>query len=424
MENLTTSERKVIVCSICLFIITLSAFSQTLRLNNANVLYPWNPILPIEIEMPIATYSIDALDLLEGTTWEMDYREPVKQNLKKIGTLLFEKANFAPTSTDNKYALYSIVKGQTTSGGIISISTKVTTQIAMKWIFVQNKDTLLVLENIYGSGTTKIGNMFDGKGNAKSRMEQAVQNVFRASCDTLYKYINFILEYKKENPSKNFKNVGLNIALKRSTDGFDFKDTAFIEQTYPDELLLDYLNKFKDSPLTFNILSKLEANHALDANFSFRVKIWEDFEVQDSALAIQVTPKLDSMKKLHNNIMQSKIINYKNKIGTTTEEQFWADGWNFEDPDYGILGITGFDKTSDKIIYYLGIDTWGADEKTEKGRWLIKNRSWLSKNDVNMKKQAFSSSGNVTVKVSNTSINVYSLTFEKGILTLVEKLKK
>ena len=419
MENLTTSERKVIVCSICLFIITLSAFSQTLRLNNANVLYPWNPILPIEIEMPIATYSIDALDLLEGTTWEMDYREPVKQNLKKIGTLLFEKANFAPTSTENKYALYSIVKGQTTSGGISSISTKVTTQIAMKWIFVQNKDTLLVLENIYGSGTTKIGNMFDGKGNAKSRMEQAVQNVFRASCDTLYKYINFILEYKKANPSKNFKNVGLNIALKRSTDGFDFKDTAFIEQTYPDELLLDYLNKFKDSPLTFNILSKLEANHALDANFSFRVKIWEDFEVQDSALAIQVIPKLNSMRKLHNNIMQSKIINYK--VGETTHDIFANDNWNFEDPYYGLIGINGFKKEGNKIIYYIGIERYSKSKvKETKAEALMGG----VENDIRIKKELLQRKGNVTVIPSNVSMNSCYLVFENGILVSVEILKK
>ncbi|MDO8365398.1 MAG: DUF5106 domain-containing protein [Saprospiraceae bacterium] len=114
-------------------------------------------------------------------------------------------------------------------------------------------------------------------------------------------------------------------------------------------------------------------------------------------------------KEDHAKEMLRKLNAYK--VGTTTVADFWADGWNFSDPQSGKIGITGFIQSAKNKTFFLGVNDYSMLSKDEL-------RKILESGDFQERsmKQVYESGGNAS---SDQAVDQYRMDFENGVLVSI-----
>lgn len=115
-------------------------------------------------------------------------------------------------------------------------------------------------------------------------------------------------------------------------------------------------------------------------------------------------------KEAQSKELLGKLTNYK--VGFTTLSEFWADGWNFSDPQLGMIGVTGFIQERKKTSLYIGVNDYSTLSKEEL-QLVIDSGDFQEKS----MKTAYESGGNA---MSDKAVNQYRVEFENGILSSIQ----
>ncbi|MFZ1424836.1 MAG: hypothetical protein WAS55_13520 [Saprospiraceae bacterium] len=181
------------------FLLLTSGFinsQSAVILDKAQINFPVQDKLSAVVFIPIETFSIDAKDHLEETNWDFDYYNVTKEQIRILCRSLFLEAKFEAIQSDSSNASsFTLSFGMegTTTGKISTAYSDVTTNLELTWKLASNKDSkILFREKITGSFTNKIGNLFNGKKNARKRMEGALNDAFLKSFTLLYTKIGEI----------------------------------------------------------------------------------------------------------------------------------------------------------------------------------------------------------------------------------------
>lgn len=104
-----------------------------------------------------------------------------------------------------------------------------------------------------------------------------------------------------------------------------------------------------------------------------------------------------------------KLTNYK--VGFTTLKEFWADGWNFEDPQKGKIGVIGFIQGGATKSFFLGINDYSKLTKEE-----FKKIQESGDFQATSMKSLLESGQNAMAEHIK---NMYKIEFENGVLSSI-----